>query len=140
MKLKLRKPFWVSGDIEISINGEHTVSYEIESGFLTLDRIWQSEDEVWIYFPMAVKSETLPDNNSMVAFTYGPKVLAGICTEERTLHSDVDPALLIVHDNEREWSNWKSTFRMKGQERGITFMPISEIGYEPYQIYFTVAN
>ena len=48
------------------------------------------------------------------------------------------PEQILVHDNEREWGSWKSTFRTQGQERGIRFIPLYEVGYEPYSIYFPI--
>ena len=76
----------------------------------------------------------------MVAFLYGPVVLAGICDEERMLHvPDLrHPEGVLAHDNEREWGSWKSTFRTVGQERGIRFVPLYEVGYDRYSIYFPV--
>ena len=76
----------------------------------------------------------------MTAFLYGPVVLAGLCEEERMLHvpDASHPEQILVHDNEREWGSWKSTFRTQGQERGIRFIPLYEVGYEPYSIYFPI--
>ena len=93
-----------------------------------------------ILLPRAVTSCPLPDQNDMAAFLYGPVVLAGLCDEERTLRvpDPSRPEQILVHDNEREWGSWKSTFRATGQERGIRFIPLHEVGYEPYSIYFPV--
>jgi DUF1680 family protein len=138
MTLKLRVPFWLKGKPECSVNQETVSSYEIQSGYLTLNREWQDKDELWISYPMGIEAVALPDDKNMVAFTYGPMVLAGICSEERMLYVESNPAELLIHDNEREWSNWKPTFRTKGQDRGIFFKPIADIGYEQYEIYFPI--
>jgi hypothetical protein len=87
---------------------------------------------------MGIEAVELPDDKNMIAFTYGPMALAGICSEERMLYANSDPSELLIHDNEREWSLWRLTFRTKGQDRGIFFKPIADIGYEQYAIYFPV--
>ena len=95
---------------------------------------------VRIVLPRTVKAEPLPDREDTVAFLYGPVVLAGICEEERMLHvPDVrHPETVLTHDNEREWGSWKSTFRTLGQERGIRFVPLYEVGYDRYSVYFPI--
>ena len=138
MTIKLRIPFWLKGTPEFAVNQEIISSADIRSGYLTIERIWQDGDEIWINYPMGIQSVELPDDKEMIAFTYGPMVLAGLCQEERRIYAASDPAGLIVHDNEREWSMWKPTFRIKGQDRGIFFKPLWDIGYEQYEIYFPI--
>lgn len=138
MKIKLRVPFWLKGRPELAINQENISFPDIQSGFITLEREWKDHDEIWISYPMGIEAVELPDDKNMIAFTYGPMALAGICSEERMLYANSDPAELLIHDNEREWSLWRLTFRTKGQDRGICFKPIADIGYEQYAIYFPV--
>ena len=78
----------------------------------------------------------------MVAFAYGPNVLAGLSGEERSLRRPglSDPAGLLVHDNEREWGMWNDSFKTVGQEIGLRFVPLYRIGYERYQVYFPIMN
>ena len=47
---------------------------------------------------------------------------------------------LLVHDNEREWGSWKDTFRTRYQEHGINFIPLKDVGYEHYQVYFPIED
>ena len=75
----------------------------------------------------------------MVAFLDGPEVLAGLTEEERTLYVDPEhPEKIIVTECDREWERWISNYRTEGQEKGIRFLPIRQIGYEKYQIYFPI--
>ena len=75
----------------------------------------------------------------MYAFSYGPIVLAGLSDCERTLHLKGHKLEeLLVHDNEREWGSWKETFKTRYQDAGIKFIPLKNIGYERYQVYFPV--
>ncbi len=138
MKLKIRVPSWLQGEAEIAVNNESILSPQIDSGYIVLDREWNDMDEIWLMYPYGIEVVPLPDDKNMIAFTYGPKVLAGICSEERMLYINKASSDFLIHDNEREWSNWKPTFRTKGQDRGIFFKPLAEIGYEKYEIYFPV--
>ena len=138
MTLMIRIPWWTSAPARILVNDEEVCCSEQASVFVPVKRIWKNGDVVRILLPRSVKSDFLPDRPDTAAFLYGPLVLAGLCDEERLLHvpDAAHPETILVHDNEREWGSWKSTFRTLGQERGIRFIPLNEVGYEPYSIYF----
>lgn len=163
MKLHIRVPEWTADGAQILINGEEFTGKVQAGSFAVIERVWKKEDTVLIRFPKEVRAVKLPEDENTVAFTYGPLVLAGLCEEERTLqiphsqqmpnsaqmqigqqipHSrqaDPDhPETVLVHDNEREWGSWKSTFKTIGQEPGIRFIPLNEVGYEAYQVYFPI--
>ena len=73
---------------------------------------------------MGVTADPLPDDAHMVAFLYGPTVLAGLCDGERELEVDLgNIGSVLVHDNEREWGNWMSGFRAVGQKNGLQVHP-----------------
>ena len=137
--LNLRLPKWVRSAPSLFVNGEAVpVDPLLQNGFVSLARSWKDGDEVRFCLPLSVYSTPLPGDESMVAFSYGPFALAGLCTAERTLHLHgcEAPEELLIHDNEREWGMWKDTFRSRFQDPGINFVPLNSIGYEPYQVYF----
>ncbi len=135
--LKLRIPYWVSGAAEVTVNGTPVPAGRDEKGFCTIERLWQTGDQVLITLPRAVTCCALPDDSSRVAFCYGPVVLAGLCSNERALKADLNqPESVLVSDNEREWGNWKHTFRTRGQSENLRFVPLYDVGYEPYTVYF----
>ena len=69
----------------------------------------------------------------------GPIVLAGLCSEERTIiGSKEDAASILTPDNEREWANWLPGYRVRNQARGLRFKPLYEIVDEPYTVYFPI--
>lgn len=140
--LMIRIPEWVSGEAAISVNGAEIWRGLSDAGFVSLPGIWKDGDTVRILLPRALHSCTLPDRKDMAAFLYGPVVLAGLCEEERLLHvpDPARPETILVHDNEREWGSWKSTFRTTGQERGMRFVPLHEVGYDAYSIYFPIGK
>lgn len=140
MTLMIRIPWWIAGKAQILVNEKEVFCTEQGGIFVPLERTWEDKDVVRIVLPRAVKAQALPDREDTVAFLYGPVVLAGLCEEERLLHvPDIaHPESVLVHDNEREWGSWKSTFRTVGQERGIRFIPLYEVGYDTYGIYFPI--
>ena len=139
--LNLRMPWWLSGKPTLTLNGA-PLDISFETGcFARIDREWQPGDELSLTMPMAVTAEPLPDKPDMVAFLYGPTALVGLCDGQRALHvGGARPESLLVHDNEREWSNWKSSFRTTGQTEDIRFIPFNQVGYERYSVYFPISR
>ncbi len=137
--LKLRVPFWLKGEPVVAVNGEPVSVKADERGFLEVTRDWQ-DDEVYLELQKGITVCPLPGDDTRIAFLNGPIVLAGLCDEERTLYAESDQPLetLLEPDNEREWGNWKQTFRSVGQDRGIRFWPLYQIGYDRYSVYFPV--
>jgi DUF1680 family protein len=139
-ELKIRIPWWVKGQPVLRINGEAADAEVSPTGFICIQRIWKN-DSVCIELPRGLTAWPLPDYPEMTAFLYGPVVLAGRCDEERTLYGDANhPEALLFPDNEREWASWMHTFKTRGQDRNIQFIPLYQVGYEPYTVYFPVRN
>jgi len=138
--LRLRLPRWANG-YALAVNDAPVASPAISKGFIEIACDW-TDDAVRFEISKKLEACPLPDEPETVAFMYGPVLLAGLnVTEERTLYGDKnDPASILIPDNEREWSVWQNTFRTKNQERGIRFVPLNRIGYEPYAVYFPVKS
>ena len=135
--LHVRIPWWVQGEAVVCVNGQEQARVSGKSGFVTLHRLWENGDVVRVEMPLGVHTWSLPEDPNMVAFLYGPVLLAGLCDEERQLTvQGKDPAAILTHDGEREWGSWKDTFKTVGQERGLRFIPLYQVGYETYTIYF----
>jgi DUF1680 family protein len=137
--LSIRLPWWLAGEAGLSVNGEARRVESRPSSFVELRRAWK-DDRVRIELPKRLASERLPGSSGMYAFMDGPDLLAGLCSEERILYCD-DPAApeeVLVSDDEREWGRWKGGYKTCGQDPGIRFMPLREVGYERYSVYFPV--
>jgi DUF1680 family protein len=136
----LRLPWWLAGEARVSVNGEAQRLDSRPSSFVELRRAWK-DDRIGIELPKRLASELLPGSSDMYAFMDGPDLLAGLCSEERVLFCDdpTAPERLLVSDDEREWGRWKGGYKTRGQDPGIRFMPLREIGYERYSVYFPVA-
>jgi len=76
LNLKLRYPYW-SGKPEVKVNGKKVSVKGGPSSYISIDRRWKKGDKVEVRFPMSLRVETAPDNQSRGALLYGPIVLAG---------------------------------------------------------------
>ncbi len=133
--VNFRIPEWTE-DAVIYVNDE-VYSKPESSTFVRIDRKWYVGDKVTVILPKVFKFISLPFDDSMGAFRYGPDVLAGICEKEMILNSN-DIENELEFENEREWGVWKYYFKTKNQNPCIEFRRLRNIGYEPYQIYFKV--
>jgi len=113
-----------------------------KSRFMTVDReLWQDGDQWSIDLPQRVRCEPLTGDASRAAFLYGPVVLAGLTDSERTLHVDpASPEQALRRENEREWGSWTTEFLTVTEPEAIHFIPLYEVGYEPYAVYFRLGG
>ncbi|MFC5805033.1 beta-L-arabinofuranosidase domain-containing protein [Streptomyces formicae] len=136
-ELGLRVPWWVSGPVTLTVNGEPQ-PVKPGPGLVGVRRTWR-EDTVRLELPRSLRAEALPDRPEAVAFMDGPVVLAGLCEEERQLVGDPDrPEALLAPDEERDPFAWRGSYRARGQDRGLRFVPLHEVEDEPYAVYFPV--
>jgi hypothetical protein len=139
-ELSVRLPAWLKGAATVKINGKPVDWSVSDQGWGRLSRIWHA-DVVHVEFPKGLTAVPLPGEPDLFAFLDGPVLLAGLCDGERTLVGDVrKPETLLTPDNEREWRRWTGQFRTKGQAEGLRFLPLNDIGYERYSVYFRVAK
>ncbi len=139
-ELSIRLPWWLAGKAKLMVNGEELRIETNPASFLKMQRTWK-DDRIRIELPKRLASERLAGSGDLYAFMDGPDVLAGLCSAERTLYCDdpTAPERNLVSDDEREWSRWTQGFKTRGQDPGIRFIPLREIGYESYSVYFPVA-
>ena len=125
LKLHVRLPAWASGEA---------------TRFVSPDQeYWQPGDKWSIDLPRQIRSEPMTGDATRVAFLYGPIVLAGLTDGEYTLHTDpVHPETALRRDNEREWGSWTEQFITTTEEKAIRFIPLYDVGYEQYAVYFRI--
>jgi hypothetical protein len=80
----------------VTVNGRPWRVNADETGYVAISREWHSGDVIDVHLPMTLRTEALPGVPSMVAFAYGPVVLAGALG-----HEGVTPSAQIIK-NERE--------------------------------------
>lgn len=138
LEILIRIPEWANGKTNILINGEEVNEESKPGTFVSIKQVWK-EDIIHLELGKKISVNYLPGAENTVAFLDGPVVLAGLCDEERILYTDKElPEELLVADNEREWGNWMNTYKTVHQDRGIRFIPLYQVGYEKYAVYFPI--
>ena len=74
--LKLRHPRW-SRTASVFVNGKQAARSSDAGSYIALTRVWRTGDAVELRLAMEVAAEHAPAAPDIVAFTYGPLVLAG---------------------------------------------------------------
>jgi len=137
--LRIRLPWWLAGKARFTVNGEE-ISCKIENGHAVINRTWY-DDVVCCIFPKELKAWSLPDRPNSMAFIEGPIAFAGLTSEERTIYGDINnPESFMAPDDERHWVNWRQGWRTVDQPVNFRFVPLYDIGYEEYTVYFPVKS
>ena len=112
-----------------------------ESRFVAVEKDAWNDGDIWtVDLPRRVTWEKLLGDPARGAFLYGPIVLAGLVDSERTLHVDAGhPEAALRREDEREWGYWTTSFLTTTEEEAIRFVPLYEVGYERYAIYFRLS-
>ncbi|SNS47088.1 hypothetical protein SAMN05421770_1011114 [Granulicella rosea] len=76
LTVKLRHPYWCR-TATVRINGKVAVESKLPSSYMELKRVWRDGDVLEVDLPMELKAVPLPGSPQIVAFVYGPIVLAG---------------------------------------------------------------
>ena len=76
LTLKLRHPRW-SRSATVLVNGAQVAGSAAPGSYVEVTRIWRDGDRVELRLAMALAAESAPAAPDIVAFTYGPLVLAG---------------------------------------------------------------
>lgn len=79
--VKLRHPHWCR-TATVKINGKRFVESRQASSYIELKRVWHDDDVIEFDVPMELRTIPLPGNERIIAFVYGPIVLAGALGRE----------------------------------------------------------
>lgn len=81
LTLKLRHPGW-SRSAVVLVNGREALRSDRPGRYLDVARTWRDGDQVELRLAMTVETQRSPAAPDIVAFTYGPLVLAGALGRE----------------------------------------------------------
>jgi DUF1680 family protein len=158
--LKVRQPAWAQPCITIRVN-DQPVTTKVADGYVTVRREWRDGDTVTIGLPMALHTEALPGVPNVVAFLYGPIVLAGEfgpadlppngqeAVDQKDFVKLPVPAEPVLVDDVKDLvrhlesvAGAPLTFATKGLGRpaDVTLKPFYEIHHQRYGIYWTVLS
>ncbi|WP_443971981.1 glycoside hydrolase family 127 protein [Sphingobium sp. CR28] len=99
LTLKLRHPRWSQSAI-VLVNGVETARSSDPGSYVELARTWNSGDEVELRLAMELAIDRAPAAPDIIAFTYGPLVLAGALGREGL------PAGADIVINERKYGSY----------------------------------
>jgi DUF1680 family protein len=156
LPLYVRIPGWADQGVRIWVNGEALQAQTHPSSYFCLEREWKEGDQVELQLPMRLKTNPMPDDPNLVAYQYGPIVLAGVVDSETQALFSSNPnpvqsdakarigASYFVADTPRDTS-WLQpvegqdlTFKTVGQPVEITFKPFNQVIAERYGLYWWV--
>ena len=75
--LRVRVPGWAANGVIVKLNGKPLAVESKPSSYMTIRRTWSDGDRLDIAMPMSLHVAPMPDDKNLVAFLYGPLVLAG---------------------------------------------------------------
>ncbi len=73
--LRFRIPDWCDGDMTITLNGT-AYNYETVNGYACIVQNFKKNDAITVNMPMKLVAYSLPDNDTVLGFKYGPIVLS----------------------------------------------------------------
>ncbi len=159
--LHVRRPAWCPA-MAVRVNGQRWTGEAAVNGYVAIDRQWRTGDVVEVDLPMTLRAERLPGASDLVAFVYGPIVLAGrlgrdglttgsqIIVNEREsgtmLNAAVEVPVLVgdaasVTQALVQDARDPLVFRTKGIGRpaDIELSPFYRLAHERYALYWKVA-
>jgi uncharacterized protein len=135
-KIYIHIPYWAKQGATIRINGTPVQVESRPSSYLPLTRVWRSGDKVEIRLPMQLHTSAMPDDPDLMAFMYGPIVMAGLTEGDMYLLGNANDLGSWIRPVEGK----PLTFRTSGQTRDIEFMPLNRIIDQHSSVYFLVTK
>lgn len=161
LTMQLRHPHWCR-TAKVKINGKPVVTSRQPSSYIELKREWHNGDFVELEMPMELRAVPLPYNERIVAFVYGPIVLAGalgsegippradLTVNERlygaVLNSPFTPPTLtgdpdtLVRQAKPTGSPLSFSVPASGTANSVTLMPYYKITHQRYATYWKICS
>jgi uncharacterized protein len=160
--IHIRIPSWTTEDARVKINGQPLAAMADPGSYLALRKIWQNGDTITVTFPMEVRQESLPGDDSVIAALYGPLVLAadlgagppdgpmrvvhGRPTEPEHLPPP-DPLPKVAATRDTNASQWlqieavsELRFTAAGESAKYQLSPMYAIGDQRYSVYWRMES
>lgn len=159
LALKIRYPAWAKDGMTVEVNRRKQEIQGAPGSYVTVEREWKDGDKVEVRIPMSLRMETLPGNSNIVAFLYGPVVLAGeLGTEgmpspyarvQTELNNTPSPEAPIFPCDVNQLLSRIETvgdkplmFRTRGigQPRDVTLIPFYRTHHQRYSVYWKISS
>lgn len=161
IQINIRYPDWATAGMTIKINGKPLKLTKTERGYIPIEKKWVNGDQIELMMPMELKCNPTTDNPNIVAFSYGPIVLAGKMGTQgmqapapftnTKLYNDyytydyhipaglsnkLDFKVGTIKEYLKPIDSKSLHFRL--EKEGIEFAPIYKIHRERYSIYWDI--
>ncbi len=160
--INIRYPEWANG-VTVKVNEKQYKVKKSANGYIPISRKWNNNDRIEVILPMKIKVNPTADNPSIVAFTYGPVVLAAkmgtagmqapapysnpklyndYYTFDYHIPSSLSNKLDMKSGNINSYIKpiQEQTLNFKLVNEGIELAPIYKIHRERYIIYWDVSK
>lgn len=141
--ISIRNPYWANNKVSIKLNGRQLKTNAAKEGYFNIDRNWQNNDVVEIRLPMTLRTEAMPDDKNMIAFFYGPILLAANLTDKAAndlVNAYAAPALVTGNAPLTEWlkptGNPLTFTTTKLQPEQVEVLPFYRKKTDPYSVYW----
>lgn len=157
MTVYLRHPHWCRV-AKVKVNGKSIVESKQASSYIELKRVWSNGDVIELDMPMELQAVPLPGSERIIAFVYGPIVLAGAFGSEGIpLHGDLNanerlygkvlntpftpPTLMgepatLLQQAKATGAPLTFTIPASGSADSVTLVPYYKIAHERYATYW----
>jgi DUF1680 family protein len=142
--LHLRRPYWATQGMNVRVNGEAFEVTAKPSSYVALRRTWKNGDKVEVTLPMALRTESMPDNPKRIAIFHGPTLLAanlGPVNDPAASGAFYVPALVTDGRPVADWvkpvAGEKLAFETKGvgRPRDVRLEPFFALHDRRYTVY-----
>jgi uncharacterized protein len=138
--IKIRQPKWTN-QMMLKVNGKEVKIVVDNSGYAVLERTWGKNDVVDVSLPMALYTESMPDNPNRIALLYGPVVMAGQLGKEMPDPIYGTTVLLTDNRNVTEWARAVPTAPLTFQNTvakpaDVTLVPFYKVYDQYYNVYW----
>lgn len=137
--IKVRIPEWVCSDATVSVNGQAITEKPVD-GYITITRQWNTGDVIDIKLPMDLNLYVSRESNNVVAFKYGPILLAGEMKNNEVLSLVVDsrdPNEFITRTSEDKAIFELDNILQPGTE-SMTLKPFYEFIDQRHMVYWNL--
>jgi DUF1680 family protein len=162
LALNVRYPSWAQTGMSLAINGVPQTITNLPGSYVSINRLWQNNDQVQIQLPMTLRTETLQDTTNEVALFYGPILLAGalgtngmpasdFASDQLDLVSTAVPDGLVPMVIANVPTLLSNTVSVPGQPlnfqtvglgepRDINLMPFYQVQHQRYSVYWNLVS
>jgi len=155
--LRVRMPYWAVNGVFARLNGKDITLEPSADHYAVINRLWQNNDRLEIRMPMSLHRHAMPDDPTLMAFMFGPLVLAGQLggeglTDENTHTTEnwykfpepmpTVPPMKVTSDNINDWlkpvPGKPMTFQTTGLKKTIELVPYHKLFDQRYCVYWSI--